>query len=293
MRMLAKVGCKAKTESISQHTKEVELFMGEIMDACSTIAKWMDAFDVMRKNDVRPVIIHCPLYKNKILSIEILLNNGLKRKVLDFFMFAEVVRKLFNMDEIIVVFHADVSKKTLERLDVYGDLILEIEKLVRAYPNVVISLENTMIFHRLGDEYEIGGTNITNNIDIVKDLRDRYLNVFATIDTCHYISDYEITMKVLEPTTIKRPKTLIETIQENYGVINNYHLSKAYNYGLQAGHGAPIDCCNHSSIMEFLIAYDKFKLGNVPVVLEVSEYDNSRGDNFIISKETLDNALRG
>ena len=49
MRVLAKVGCKAKTESISQHTKEVELFMGEIMDAGSTIAKWMDAFDVMRK----------------------------------------------------------------------------------------------------------------------------------------------------------------------------------------------------------------------------------------------------
>ena len=292
MRMLAKVGCKAKTESISQHTKEVELFMGEIMGAGSTIAKWMDAFDVMRKNDVRPVVIHCPLYKNKILSIEILLNNSLKREVLDFFMFAEVVRKLFNMDEIIVVFHADVAKKTLERLDVYGDLILEIEKLTWAYPNVVISLENTMIFHRLGDEYEIGGTNISNNIDIVKDLRKRDLNVFATINTCHYISDYEITMKVLEPTTIKRPKTLVEIIQENHDVINNYHLSKAYNNALQRGHGAPIDCCNHSSVMGFLLAHSQLKLDNVPVVLEVWEEDNSRGDNFIMSKEILNNALR-
>ena len=46
MRMLAKVGCKAKTEFVSQHTKEVELYMGEIMGADSTIALWMDAFDV-------------------------------------------------------------------------------------------------------------------------------------------------------------------------------------------------------------------------------------------------------
>ena len=292
MRMLAKVGCKDKIESISQHTKEVELFMGEIMDAGSTIAKWMDAFDVMRKNDVKPVIVHCPLYKNKILSIEVLLNNSLKRKVSDFFMFAEVVRKLFNMDEIIVVFHADVSKKTLERLDVYDDLILEIERLTLTYPNVIISLENTMIFHRIDDGYEVGGTNIINNIDIVKDLRKRDLNVFAAIDTCHYIGDYDITMKALEPTTIKRPKTLVEMIQENYGIINNYHLSKAYNYGLQAGHGAPIDCCNHSSVMGFLLAHSKLKLDNVPVVLEVWEEDNSRGDNFILSKETLNNALR-
>ena len=85
MRMLAKVGCKTKTEFVSQHTKEVELFMGEIMDIGPTIALWMDAFDVMRKNDIKPVVIHCPLYKNKILSIEILLNTGLKSKVSDFF----------------------------------------------------------------------------------------------------------------------------------------------------------------------------------------------------------------
>ena len=155
-----------------------------------------------------------------------------------------------------VVVHAVFGYDFFRRYTgLFRNLIDEFDTLLYTFPNIEISLENTIPLHYDGDTKGITsrGTDLSDNLKIVRDVRDvlKTNRINAVVDTCHLLSTIRIKENNAQffDNEVK-VETLESYFKEAEGLVHIIHLCNCIGYGMGSkNHGTPFvktnpDDCN-------------------------------------------------
>lgn len=252
-----------------------------------------DTFNLSEFEDKNIRVVHCPLL------------SGMGDVLLEMFVDNEDVVLLDRVCYIanhygtedrktIVVIHSESYYSALSDLgDTWVRIRETLSKLLTAYPNIEIAIENVSPIRGIGKG---GRLHLANNfgfdnVEMVKRLRDELHSdrIGTCLDTCHAMLTDKYISAIYKEVADREPEdySMKKFFEENREYCKLIHLADIKGSGYGKGrHGVPFED-NPNSLYHLIHIIKLYKLlsYNCPITLEVEETDYSVCNGFASTKE--------
>lgn len=273
-------------DKLSRGTNGIELHLDE--DFVKVEKYWNEEII----NNVPIYVVHAPLITGNDTCIENINSRDILYKTCNF---ANRIAICQNHD-VLVVIHLGTSIHKLKALDAYETVKYRLCHLVEMYERIHIAIENVSRVHKNEDQiYVPHEITFTDAASLVKDIA--HPRIGSCIDICHVIMDIKL-MKILRrhfgDSVIKDNVELHNGMDvifaANKDIIKLIHFAKCEGSGLGGGHGAPFTQKDIDDVNQILDLYSLYNY-NCPITIEVIEQDYRFGENYTITKNTLEACL--
>ena len=243
-------------------------------------------------NNVPIYVVHAPLIKGGDTCIENVQYRDVLTKTCSF------ANKIANTQghDVLVVIHLGTSVHKLKALDAYESIKYRLCHLVELNERIHIAIENVSRVHKNEEQiYVPHEITFTDAATLVKDIN--HPRIGTCIDICHAMMDIKLMMTLRRHFGEEVIKNNIELhdgmnaiFAANKNIIKLIHFANCGGSGLGGGHGAPFTNEDAHVVDQILNLYNLYEY-DCPLTIEVIEQDYRFGENYTITKNTLEACL--
>lgn len=272
-------------DKLSRGTNGIELHLDE--DFLVQDNYWNE--EIIR--NVPIYVVHSPLMSGHDTCIDDANAKNTLYKTCDFANKIAIAQK----HEILVVTHMGTSVKKMKTLGVYERVKKQVLSLVNNFDNVHIAIENVSRMHKNADGiYVPHEITFTDAALMATDINHERIG--TCIDICHAMMDIKLTKTLrlhFGENVIKDNVELggLEPLfKANQNTIKLIHFANCGGSGLGGGHGAPFTQKDINTVNDILDLYYKYQY-KCPITIEVLESNYKFGENYTITKNTIEMCL--
>lgn len=273
-------------DKVSRGTNGIELHLDE--DFINFNVYWNEEII----NNVPIYVVHAPLIKGGDTCIENVQYRDVLTKTCSF------ANKIANTQghDVLVVIHLGTSVHKLKALDAYESVKYRLCHLVELNERIHIAIENVSCVHKNEEQiYVPHEITFTDAATLVKDIN--HPRIGTCIDICHAMMDIKLMMTLRRHFGEEVIKNNIELhdgmsaiFAANKNIIKLIHFANCGGSGLGSGHGAPFTNEDAHVVDQILNLYNLYEY-DCPLTIEVIEQDYRFGENYTITKNTLEACL--
>lgn len=265
---------------------------------------WLDADEVFDLNSFvgkKIHSIHMPIIRNRggDVTIERITDNEDSKLLDQVFYIANYFGEKEDRD-IRIVMHSEISFETvMDQPSIWHDIIKHINDMLLKYPRTILCLENVTPFRHVKSGEILCLTNnfFDDNVKLCKLLRDSISvnenRIGVVLDICHQGITEKYMKLIYELSNIDMPDFSLETYLKIYApYLKIIHFCDFKNYGHDKNHGTPFEDQEKVNQMLDLIRNYVDIENIVYLTLEVYENDYVKNDNYIKTKQMVDNYFK-